>query len=320
LGYVPGIARGRTRRDADADAILLADHEALGSLATWPAACILTETAAFSHASIALLGRGVHTVILDAEQSNRLVEGTAVVLDGAAGRVLPASIQPEALTPKPPPLPPSLQTRDGAPVALRVSIRAACAARVARQQSAAAVGLVRTEFLLPAHDRVPDKRFYLRAFEDILAAAAPLPVTIRLLDLAPDKHPAWAAALPATGPLGRHGSRLYDDPLVRSVVDAQLAAVAELRSRYPVRLLIPNVGTVATLMHRHRVVQDAAQPCDVVVGPMLETVGAALLVDHFLAQSELVAIGLNDLMQSVYGADRDLPQLRDELDTYAPGV
>ena len=53
---------------------------------------------------------------------------------------------------------------------------------------------------------------------------------------------------------------------------------------------------------------------------MLETVGAALLVDHFLAESALVAIGLNDLMQSLCGAHRDEPQLRDALDPYAPGV
>jgi phosphoenolpyruvate-protein kinase (PTS system EI component) len=53
---------------------------------------------------------------------------------------------------------------------------------------------------------------------------------------------------------------------------------------------------------------------------MLETVGAALLVDRFLAESALVAIGLNDLMQSLYGADRDIPQVSDELDPYAPGV
>jgi len=320
LGYVPGIARGPIRREAQPDAILLADHEALRSLSTWPAGCILTDAAPFSHGAIALLSRGVPTVILDADQSNRLAEGTEAVLDGAAGRVLPASIGDDALTPKPPPLPHSLQTRDGQPVALRVSIRGAHGARVARKQGAAAVGLVRSEFLLPAADRLPDKDFYVQAFEEILAAAAPLSVTIRLLDLAPDKHPAWAAALPDTGALGRHGSRLYDDPLVRPVLDAQLAALAELCPRYPVQVLIPNLASVAALGHWRSTVQDAMRPCDPVVGPMLETAGAALLVDHFLAESALIAIGLNDLMQSLYGVDRDETQLRDALDPYASGV
>jgi len=49
LGYVPGIARGPIRREAQPDAILLADHEALRSLSTWPAGCILTDAAPFSH-------------------------------------------------------------------------------------------------------------------------------------------------------------------------------------------------------------------------------------------------------------------------------
>jgi phosphoenolpyruvate-protein kinase (PTS system EI component) len=77
---------------------------------------------------------------------------------------------------------------------------------------------------------------------------------------------------------------------------------------------------VATLAHWRRTVEDATRPCNAVVGPMLETVGAVLLVDHFLAESALVGIGLNDLMQSLYGADRDEPRVRDELDAYAPGV
>jgi phosphoenolpyruvate-protein kinase (PTS system EI component) len=320
LGYVPGIARGPIRRKVDPEAILLADHEALRSLATWPAGCILTKAAPFSHASVALLSRGVPTIILDTDQSNRLAEGTAAVLDGAAWRVLPASIRPDALTPEPPPVPPFLQTRDGESVVLRVSVRTADAARLAGERGAAAVGLVRSEFLVPADNRVPDTDFYVRAFEDILAAAAPLSVTIRLLDLAPDKHPAWAAALPNTGTLGRHGSRLYDDLLVRPVLDAQLAALAELCPRYPVQVLIPNVATLTALTRWRTAVKDVMRPCDPVVAPMLETVGAALLVDRFLAESAMVGIGLNDLMQSLYGADRDVPQVRDELDPYAPGV
>ena len=75
-----------------------------------------------------------------------------------------------------------------------------------------AIGLVRTEFLLPDAGVMPDRAFYAEAFEAVLEAAYPLPVTFRLLDLAADKHPSWASALPDTGPLGLHGSRLYRHP------------------------------------------------------------------------------------------------------------
>lgn len=199
-------------------------------------------------------------------------------------------------------------------------MRTAAAARLARERGAPALGLVRSEFLLPEAGNVPDQGFYTRAFERILAAASPLPVTIRLLDLAPDKHPPWADALPETGTLGRHGSRLYDDPLVRPVLDAQLAALAGLCPRHTVPVLVPNVATVAALKRWREEVKAAMAPCDPVVGPMLETAGAALLADRFPAESALVGIGLNDLMQSLYGADRDVPEVRGELDPYAPGV
>jgi phosphoenolpyruvate-protein kinase (PTS system EI component) len=53
---------------------------------------------------------------------------------------------------------------------------------------------------------------------------------------------------------------------------------------------------------------------------MLETAGAALAVEGFLAKTDLVGIGLNDLMQSLFGADRDLPAVRDNLDPYAPAL
>jgi hypothetical protein len=55
-----------------------------------------------------------------------------------------------------------------------------------------------------------------------------MPVNLRLLDLAPDKYPLWAAALPDTGPLGLHGSRLYRDPVVRAAIEAQLHGLAAL--------------------------------------------------------------------------------------------
>jgi phosphoenolpyruvate-protein kinase (PTS system EI component) len=153
-----------------------------------------------------------------------------------------------------------------------------------------------------------------------LQAAGPLPVTLRLLDLAPDKHPAWASALPHTGPLGVHGSRLYRQPVVRAVVDAQLQALVPLSRRFRIDLLVPNVDTVEQFQRWQTLIDAAALAPDVRVGAMLETPGAALAIDRFVAATDLVGIGLNDLMQSLFGADRDLPAVRAQLDPYAPAL
>jgi phosphoenolpyruvate-protein kinase (PTS system EI component) len=320
MGFVPGVVRGRLTRSPENQGVLVADHTFLSGLSAYPAGCVLLDAAPFSHLSIGLLSRGIPTVILGAAQARLLGEGIEVVLDGASGRVLPAEMDDADLTPPPPPVPRDLSTLDGEPVELRASVRSAAAARLARERGATAIGLVRTEFLLPGAGRMPERTFYARSFEALLKAADPLPVTFRLLDLAPDKHPAWAAALPATGPLGLHGSRLYRDPLVRGVVEAQIQALRPLSRHFSVRLLIPNVDSVGQFRQRRASIDAVLSEAVVSVGAMLETAGAALAVDGFLAESDFVGFGLNDLMQSLFGADRDLPAVRFHLDPYAPAL
>lgn len=320
MGFVPGVTRGKLSRNPQTKGVLLANHKILRGLSASPAGCVLVDAAPFSHASIGLLSRGIPTVMVGAEEVLRLHEGLEVVLDGASGRVLPFDADDADLTPLPPPVPSDLRTLDGARVEMRASVRSAAAVRLACERGVPAIGLVRTEFLLPGAGVMPDRAFYAEAFETLLEAARHLPVTLRLLDLAPDKHPSWASALPGSGPLGLHGSRLYKHPVVRAVMEAQLQAVGPLSRRFDVGLLVPNVDTVEQFQHWRDSINAALPDGGVSVGAMLETPGAALAVDRFLATADLVGFGLNDLMQSLFGADRDLPAVRAQLDPYAPAL
>lgn len=320
MGFVPGVARGRLSRDPTTGGILLADHATLRNPSIAPAGCVLLDAAPFSHASIGLLSRGIPTVMIGGAEAAPLREGIHLALDGASGRLLPADAPDSELTPLPPPMPADLRTRDGEPVRIRASVRSAAAARLARERGIAGIGLVRTEFLLPAAGAVPDRAFYAAAFANLLQAAGRLPVTLRLLDLAADKHPAWASGLPDSGTLGLHGSRLYPHPLIRQVVEAQLQALAPLSRRHAIGLLLPNVDSVEQFRYWRAEIDTAGLDPGVTVGAMLETAGAVLVVDRFLATADQVGFGLNDLMQSLFGADRDLPAVRGQLDPYAPAL
>ena len=320
MGFVPGVARGRLVRRPVGNGILLADHKSLRGMSGSPAGCVLVDAAPFSHASIALLGRGIPTVMIGAEEASQLHEGLEVALDGASGRVLPIGVPDTDLTPSPPAVPRELRTLDGEAVELRASVRSAATARLARERGLASIGLVRTEFLLPDAGAIPDRAFYAEAFEQMVRAADPLPVTFRLLDLAPDKHPSWASALPESGPLGLHGSRLYRDAAVWRVVESQLQALGSLTTRKTVGLLVPNVDSVEQFQYRRASIDSVLPDSGIRVGAMLETAGAALAVDGLLATADLVGFGLNDLMQSLFGADRDLPAVRAQLDPYAPAL
>jgi len=320
MGFVPGVVRGKLTRNPATNGILLTDHKILQGMSASPAGCVLLDAAPFSHASIGLLSRGIPTVIVSAEEALQLDEGLDVILDGVSGQVLPFEADDVDLTALPPPVPCNLRTRDGERVDIRASVRSAAAGRLARERGVPAIGLVRTEFLLPDNGAMPDRAFYAEVFEALLEAAQPLPATLRLLDLAPDKRPAWASALPDTGPLGLHGARLYQHPVVRGVVRAQLQALGPLSRRFRINLLVPNVDSVEQFQHWRASINAALPDPGVSVGAMLETTGAVLAVDAFLATADLVGVGLNDLMQSLFGADRDLPAVRAQLDPYAPSL
>jgi phosphoenolpyruvate-protein kinase (PTS system EI component) len=320
LGYVPGLARGVVSRQPAPEVILLASQDALRDLAVTPAGCILYEAAPFSHATIALLARGVPSVIVGDEEAQGLAEGEEVVVDGGAGRVLPGDAAGSALADLPPPAPRPLATRDGAEVSLLASVRDARGARLAWERGAAGVGLVRTEFLVPAGGETPDAPFYAGAFDEVCRAASPLAVTFRLLDLAADKRPAWAAGLPASTTLGLQGPRLYDHALVRPVLEAQLEALARVCGRPRVRLLVPYVTTVEELVDWRARVAAALPGRRVPVGAMVETPGTAMLIDELAHAADFVGLGTNDLMQCLFGADRDEPRVARYLDPYSPAV
>ncbi len=320
IAYVPGTARGVLSRTPRPGAIWLARQSDLRTLQVTPAGVVVVDGAPFSHAMISLLSLGVPTVMLSAAQAAALTEGETVVLDGARGRVLTADTPREALTPAPPIPPPgrAVYTADGVAVQLCASVRSADGARRARSQGAAAIGLVRSEFLVPESGAPPDADFFEQAFAALCEAAHPLTVNIRLIDIAADKCPAWLGeAANRIGPIGFQGARLYASEPVAGVYHAQLAAIARLQARHRLRLIVPYIVSIEEL-RQLRADIAARLPRALLIGAMAETPAAALEIAEFCEVADFVALGTNDLMQCLFAADRDEPALARYLDPNAP--
>ena len=170
---------------------------------------------------------------------------------------------------------------------------------------------------MPADDRIPDVAFYRGAFREICEAASPLTVTFRLLDMAADKIPPW---LPLSETLGRssglQGVRLYSIDPVQSVIEAQLDALADLSSDFSLRVLIPFLTRLEEYDYWLSLIRKRLPGLP--VGAMAETPSIVLDIDRLRDHADFVAIGCNDLMQSLYAADRDRPELHHYLDPYAP--
>jgi phosphoenolpyruvate-protein kinase (PTS system EI component) len=318
--YVPGVARGILQPGMDhPDGVALINQAEAADIRKGPVALIVVDGAPLSHRMIGLVAHGVPTVLITAEQAAQLQPGRQVCVDGGEGRITGCDMLPaDVRTPSPPQPGQAVQLADGTAVWLMASVRGVDGVREAVDCGAGAIGLVRSEFIGGDRSKPPNAAFFRQAFHDLDKAAGQLPITLRLLDLAADKPPDWLTdAAQLLHPLGMQGARLYLREPVRGVLDAQLEAIAELVEHRPVDVLIPFLGRLQELTHWTQVVRDAL-PAGVRVGAMLETPAAVMDMAHCSDTADFVAIGCNDLMQCLFGADRDEPSLRDDLDPYAP--
>lgn len=323
MPFVPGIAEGVISTDlgeAGERDLLLIDYADVERLQARPAGLIVVGGAPLSHPMSQLQGLGVPTVIIGRRQAVELRTGERLRLNGGDGRLESAnghagSDDGRALGLR---AGEPVYTADGVPVELRASITGLRGARQALDVGAAGVGMVRTEYLTPPHGRQPDAGFYIEAIGAICAAAWPLPVTLRLLDISVDKRPPWLGEMAGmAGLLGMQGSRLFGVEPVRSVVQAQTTAISELVADYDLRVLIPYVASPEEFRH-WRGQLAAWLPESVPVGIMAETPAAALAMPEWRRRASVVSIGCNDLMQCLFGADRDIPEVAGYLDPYSP--
>jgi phosphoenolpyruvate-protein kinase (PTS system EI component) len=318
IGFVPGQARGVLRHGpagSPGDILMLRDADLRGFTGQ-PAGVVAVDAPLLAHSMLRLLGRGIPTVAISEAQAAQLPDGTQLLLDGASGRI---GASTEALA-APPPRPAAgrpVTSADGARVELRASVRDAQGTAAAAANGAAAIGLVRSEQLAPADGATPDAVFYTQALGALCEAARPLAVTVRLLDVAPDKRPGWLGAASEKITFGMQGARVYARPAVRAVLDAQIEALAQLARHWDLRVLVPYVNDLAEFEHWRERLRRRLPPA-VPIGAMAETPAAALAIGEWLAAAEFVALGCNDLMQCLFGADRDAAPLRRYLDPYAP--
>ncbi len=315
---------GRAPERADRETILLLTQTEVTTLASAAAAgLVVVGPAPLSHPMIKLLQLGVPTVLVTHSQARTLVEGMHLSIDGGNGCIGdPVETGPE---PEEPPVPAAgmpMTTQDGGAVELRASVADAVGAARAVSHGAASIGLVRSEFLVPEGGREPDAGFYAAALSELCRAGQPLPVIVRLLDLAADKRPAWLVLDPAaglSGALGVHGGRLYNLDTIRRVVDAQLKAVAGLASHCSLSILIPALDRLEDFLVWRRRIETGFE-LRLPVGAMIETPTAALDIGRWLEVADFAAVGRNDLMQCLFGADRDLAPVGTVPDPYAPAL
>ncbi len=324
----------------DADGVLLADDLTPAQAGALDPGRVLGVALAggspTSHAAILVRSLGIPAVVAAGTGLLDVPDGTPLVLDGTAGRVLvdpPAAVAEEYRSRQREEAGERARdaaeasreavTRDGRQVVVGANVGSVADARAAAAAGADGAGLVRTEILFLDRDRPPSAEEQEREYLAVLDAFAGRPVTVRTLDVGGDKPLRYLPQAAEANPfLGVRGVRLS---LTRpDLLRTQLTAVCRAARRGPLRLMVPMVSVVEEVLAVRRLLVEAAAPDPVPaglrVGVMVEVPAVALNVEAFLPHVDFLSIGTNDLTQYTLAAERGHPALAALADPLDPAV
>ena len=219
------------------------------------------------------------------------------------------------------------ETRDGTTIELLANIGTPNESDPAIELGAHGVGLFRTEFLFMERTAPPSEDEQVAAYEQVVRAFAPRPVTIRLLDVGGDKPIPYLPIEAEANPfLGVRALRLaFDDP---TLFVTQLRACYRAAAAGPIKVMAPMVADardVELLLRlaegaRTALVTEGQAIGDVILGVMLEIPAAVLVADTYFGRIGFASLGTNDLLQYTLAVDRGNAALERYRDPLHPSV
>jgi phosphotransferase system enzyme I (PtsI) len=294
-----------------------------------------------SHAAILAHSMGMPAVMGLTGALGRIHTGTLLLIDGSRGTVLLDPTQQEIVEAnvrdvkdhervveleRGVSLP--AVTTDGLRIALRGNVDLPEEINAARVHGAEGVGLLRTEFFVTGHSTLPSEDEQTRYFSRVGKAFPDHPVVIRTFDLGGDKFPAAFQAPTEANPfLGWRAIRVcLDQP---EMFRAQIRAILRAAVDTQLHLMIPLVTRISEIERTRELVAEeganlqqegVAAAASVPVGVMVETPAAAVLADRFVAASDFLSVGTNDLTQYTLVVDRGNARLADRFTPHDPSV